>query len=136
MSAKEVSEIVGVPVTFDESALKPLNEYGTSSAYYIYDTESSTLHALVQLIQDSAYKEPPSSGFNAASRFQQDIDFMKDNAVPVENLGDKAFYNANINQVGVLYKDCYILVAFDGVKEEQDEEACRAVARKILENMD
>jgi hypothetical protein len=74
--------------------------------------------------------------FNAAACFQQEHDFMKHIGILVDNLGDKAYYNASINQVGVLYKNCFFIVAFQGVKEEQNEEICKAVAKKIIEKRD
>lgn len=136
LSAQEVSEIVGVPVTFDESALKVDSEYGTSNARYVYDTEYSTLHAFFRLTQDSAYKSPPNVSSNAASKYESDLGFIKNHSEPIEVLGDKAYLDTKNNQVGVLYKDCYILVGFGAVKKDESADVCKAIAKKIIENMD
>jgi len=136
LSAEEVSEIVGVPVTFDESTLKVDKEYGTSNARYIYDTEYSTLHAFFRLIQDSACKSPPNKSSNAASKYEFDLGFVKNHSEPIEGLGDKAYLDTKNNQVGVLYKDCYVLVGFGAVKKDESAEVCKAIAKKIIENMD
>lgn len=82
-----------MPVKFDEGYPKPPDEYGKSSAYYVYDTESDTVHALFQLTQDSARKEPPNEYSNVAKDFQFELDFLKDRAELVNNLGDKAYYS-------------------------------------------
>ena len=135
LSAEEVSEIVGVPVTFDESALEVDSEYGTSNARYVYDTEYSTLHAFFRLTQDSAYKNPPNENSNAASKYEFDLGFIKNHSEPIEGLGDKAYLDTKNNQVGVLYKDCYVLVGFGAVKKDESAEVCKAIAKKIIENM-
>lgn len=36
----------------------------------------------------------------------------------------------------MLYKDCFFIIGYRAVQEEQNAEVCKAVAQKILENMD
>ncbi len=132
LSAEEASAIAGHPITMDEGTLNKDAESGVISERYKYDLGSSTVHALVEIHQDSL-KESDGSVKDA---FLFERDLIKDDITAVD-LGDDAFTLNNTGQLHLLYDGYYIVVAFDADEYDSSKNAPlnTELGKKILENL-
>jgi hypothetical protein len=139
LSANEASEISGFKVTLDEGTLMKDPQTGIISLRYKYDiNESNTSHALVQ-IEENGFKpaDKINKGFTAAKSFESEMSFSKNEITPVSNIGDKAFTFNHNGQLHMLYKDYYIIVAFDADPYSTDKNAPLNIklGQRILANL-
>jgi pectate lyase len=131
LSAEEASAIAGHPITMDDGSLFKDPESGVISERYKYDLESSTIHALVEIHQDS-FKTSDGS-VKDAFLFEKDLSKAEITAV---DLGDDAF-TAGEGQLHMLYDGYYVIVAFDADPYSSDQNAPLNIelGKKILENL-
>lgn len=114
LSAVEATELTGYPVTMEEGSLSEDKESGVISQRYVYDINNTTIHALVQIEQNGFKPESEIKGGNTALRsFETEVEFSKDNISQVDGVADKAFTINGTGQLHMVYKDYYIVVAFD-----------------------
>ncbi len=131
LSAEEASAIAGHPITMDDGSLFKDPETGVISERYKYDLGSSTIHALVEIHQDS-FK---TSDGSVKDVFLFEKDLSKDEITAVD-LGDDAFTMGE-GQLHMLHDDYYIVVAFDADPYSSDQNAPlnTELGKKILENL-
>lgn len=136
-SAAEASAITKFAVTLDSGSLYKDTDNGVISERYVYDIHSSTIHALLQIEQNGMKPESAiKAGDTALKSFTLESELSKNNSTPV-NLGDKAFTINGTGQLHMIYKDYYIVVAFDADDYTTDKNAALniQIGTKILENL-
>ena len=115
LSSSDASEISGFNVSAESSALSKDPQSGIIAETYKYDiNESNTVHGLFQM-EENGFKsaETIKKGNTARYSFETEMKFSKAEITMVNNLGDQAFTFNNNGQLHMLYKDYYIIVAFD-----------------------
>ena len=115
LSSSDASEISGFNVSAETSALSKDPQSGIIAETYKYDiNESNTIHALFQM-EENGFKSAESikKGNTARHSFETEMKFSKAEITRVNNLSDQAFTFNNNGQLHMLYKDYYIIVAFD-----------------------
>jgi len=139
LSASEATELTGFEVSIDENSLSKDSQLGIISERYIYDiNESNTEHALIQ-IEENGFKQADAvkNGSTALHSFESEMNFSKDEISIVNGLGDQAFTFNNTGQLHMLYKDYYIISAFDADAYTTDKNAQLNInlGRRILTNL-
>jgi len=137
LTAAEASELSGFATRMDEGSLTKDPDSGTISERYVYDIGQSTIHALVQ-IEQNGYKSSDAlkQGDTAEKSFSFEKTLSKNNLTAVD-VGEQAFTINGTGQLHMLYKDYYIVVAFDqdDIDTDQNDELNVKIGKKILANL-
>ncbi len=115
LTANDAAEISGFNVAAESNSLSKDPQTGIFSERYKYEiNESNTVHGLFQ-IEENGLKsaEAIQKGNTARHSFETEMNLSKNEITMVNNLGDRAFTFNNNGQLHLLYKDYYIIVAFD-----------------------
>ena len=137
LTAEEAAEMSGFAVTLDSGSLYEDPATGTISERYVYDLGSSTIHALVEIHQDSLKSsEDLEAGDTVLGAFTFEQDLSKNEITPVD-LGEQAFTFDNNGQLHIYYQNYYVVVAFDADEYDSSKNAPLNIllGHRILANL-
>ena len=139
LSAEEATELSGFIVSIETTSLMKDTQKGIISERYKYDiNESNTVHGLFQIEQNGFKPAAEISSGNTAKRsFETEMNFSKNEITALNDLGEQAFTFNNNGQLHMLYKDYYIISAFDAdvYTNEKNAQLNINLGHRILANL-